>query len=111
MITFIDKSGGKKEVYLPESKIGTFNDLSRVFNQLPFDCKISVQNSGGKSNIGLANGILKICSRLAKCFRILTKSNQISSLLKLINSNVATISIESSNVVIDGSAFPSNKEL
>ena len=111
LITFIDKSGGEKEVYLPESKIGTFNDLSRVFNQLPLDCKISVQNSGGKSNIGLANGILKISSRLAKCFRILTKSNQISSLLKLINSNVATISIDGSNVVIDGSAFPSNKEL
>ena len=41
----------------------------------------------------------------------MTKSNQISSLLKLINSTVASIKIDGSKVIIDGSAFPSNKEL
>lgn len=111
LISFTDKTGIKKRVYLPEGKIATFNDLSRIFNQLPIDCKISVEKSGGKSNIGLVNGKLEISSRLAKCFRILTKSNQISSLLKLINFTVATIKIDGSNVIVDGSAFPSNKEL
>ena len=110
-IDFTDKAGIKKPVYLPESKIGTFNDLGRIFNQLRIDCKIVVRKEGGISQLNLLNGKLDISSRLAKCFKIITKSNEISLLSKAINSNVAKISKSGSRIIIEGSHFPSSKEL
>ena len=111
LIEFTDNLGIKKSVYLNESKISNVNDLAREFNLLSLNCKIFVNSSGDSSSIGLTNGKLEISSRIAKCLRILTKSNQISSLTQLINDKVAKVTISGSRVVIDGSLFPSNKDL
>ena len=107
-IEFTDKLGKIKTVYLPKSKISTFNDLSRVFNQLSIECKILAHDTGGISELNLLNGKLNISSRLAKCFKIITKSNEISLLSAAINSNVASISKNGSRIIIDGSQFPLN---